>query len=298
MRRAAALVLPSSFLLEVFARHGMPGRVVPNIIDLHRFRPAAAPREAGDAPHLVVARNLEPIYGNDVALQAFARILEHFPAARLTVAGSGPEAASLAELARTLGIAERVHFTGRLDRDQMAALYRDAHLMLNASRVDNMPNAILEALASGVPVVSSDVGGIPHMVRDRHTAMLVPPDDAPALADAALDVLRDAGLRAQLVANGLAEVRQYRWDSVRTVLATTYDDAMRAAPIAHEDMKDPMRAPSSRTDSSARRPPAAVVAWHRRSPAMPSPGRRPLGAQPASGRYNIAPGCWSGARLR
>ncbi|KAI5916658.1 glycosyltransferase family 4 protein [Thauera sp. 2A1] len=229
MRRAAALVLPSSFLLEVFARHGMPGRVVPNIIDLDRFRPAAAPGAASEAPRLVVARNLEPIYGNDVALQAFARILEHFPTARLTVAGSGPEAASLAELARNLGIAERVHFTGRLDRDQMAALYRDAHLMLNASRVDNMPNAVLEALASGVPVVSSNVGGIPHMVRDRHTAMLIPPDNAPALADAALDVLRDAGLRAQLVANGLAEVRQYRWDSVRTVLATTYDDAMRAA---------------------------------------------------------------------
>ena len=229
MRRAAALVLPSSFLLEVFARHGMPGRIVPNIIDLDRFRPAAAPGEAAEAPHLVVARNLEPIYGNDVALQAFSRILEDFPAARLTVAGSGPEAASLAELAQKLGIAERVQFPGRLDRDQMAVLYRDAHLMLNASRVDNMPNAILEALASGVPVVSSDVGGIPHMVRDRHTAMLVPPDDAPALADAALDVLRDGGLRAQLVANGLAEVRQYRWESVRTVLATTYDDAMRAA---------------------------------------------------------------------
>ena len=227
LRRAASLILPSGFLLEVFARHGMFGRIVPNIVDLDRFRPAATLPDLGDAPHLIVARNLEHIYGNDTALQAFARILEHFPGARLSIAGSGPEAAALAMRARELGIAEHVRFTGRLDRDQMAALYRDAHLMLNASRVDNMPNAILEALASGVPVVSTHVGGIPHIVRDRHTAMLVPPDDATALATAALDVLHDAELRGQLVAHGLAEVRQYRWESVRAELATAYEDAIR-----------------------------------------------------------------------
>ncbi|ATE60933.1 glycosyltransferase family 4 protein [Thauera sinica] len=228
MRRADALILPSGFLLEVFARHGMPGRIVPNIVDLDRFRPAGALPGAGDAPHLIVARNLERIYGNDTVLHAFARILEHFPGARLSVAGSGPEAAALAALARELGIAGRVRFTGRLDRDQMAALYREAHLMLNASRVDNMPNAILEALASGVPVVSTGVGGIPHMVRDGHTAMLVPPDDAPALAAAALAVLRDDVLRGRLVAGGLADVRRYRWESVRAELAAAYDDATRA----------------------------------------------------------------------
>lgn len=228
MRRAQALVLPSSFLLEVFARHGMRGRIVPNIVDLERFRPSAAAPDFGVAPHLIVARNLERIYGNDIALEAFARILGRFPEARLTVAGAGPEAAALAELARSLGVAGKVSFAGRLDRDQMAALYRDAHLMLNASRVDNMPNAILEALASGVPVVSSDAGGIPHIVRDRETAMLVPADDAQALARAAEAVLADAGLRERLIANGLADVRRYRWDAVRAELAATYDDAMRS----------------------------------------------------------------------
>jgi glycosyltransferase involved in cell wall biosynthesis len=227
MRRASALVLPSTFLLEVFARHGMPGRIVPNIIDLDRFRPAAAPRPAGEGPHLVVARNLERIYGNDTVLKAFARILENFPDARLSVAGSGPEAAALGELARNLGIAERVSFTGRLDRDQMAALYRDAHLMVNASRVDNMPNAVLESLASGVPVVTTNVGGIPHIVRDRDTAMLVAPDDADAMAAAAVEVLTDDALRERLVASGLADVRRYRWTSVRGELAAAYDDAMR-----------------------------------------------------------------------
>jgi glycosyltransferase involved in cell wall biosynthesis len=215
-------------LLEVFARHGMDGRIVANIIDLERFHPDATPPALSPGPHLVVARNLEPIYGNDVALQAFARILARFPGARLSVAGSGPEAAALAELAQSLGIAAQVRFSGRLDREQMAALYRDAHLMLNASRVDNMPNALLEALASGVPVVSTRAGGIPFMVKDGHTAMLVAVDDAEAMAAAAIEVLENHDLRSRLVAAGLAEVQRYQWSAVRDALLATYTETIGA----------------------------------------------------------------------
>ena len=230
MRRAGALVLPSAFLLEVFARHGMDGRIVANIIDLDRFQPASTPPVFGASPHLVVARNLEPIYGNDVALQAFARILARFPGARLSVAGSGPEAAALAALAQSLGVAAQVHFSGRLNREQMAVLYRDAHLMLNASRVDNMPNALLEALASGVPVVSTRAGGIPFMVKDGHTAMLVAVDDAEAMAAAAIEVLENHDLRSRLVAAGLAEVQRYQWSAVRDALLATYTEIIGAIP--------------------------------------------------------------------
>jgi glycosyltransferase involved in cell wall biosynthesis len=226
MRRATSLVLPSGFLLEVFARHGMSGRVVSNIVDLDRFHPATAPPAAGDGPHLIVARNLEALYGNDTALRAFALLAPDYPGARLSIAGSGPEAAALAALARELGIADRVRFTGRLDRDQMAALYRDADLMLNASRVDNMPNAILEALASGLPVVTTDAGGIPFIVQQRETAMLVPVDDPAAMAAAAREVLDDLALRAALATAGRHEVQRYRWSSVRTELLSAYADAL------------------------------------------------------------------------
>ena len=133
----------------------------------------------------------------------------------------------LAALARELDIADRVRFTGRLDRDQMAALYRDADLMLNASRVDNMPNAILEALASGLPVVTTDAGGIPFIVKQRETAMLVPVDDPSAMADAARQVLDDPALRAELATAGRHEVQRYRWSSVRTELLSAYADALR-----------------------------------------------------------------------
>ena len=228
LRCAASLVLPSGFLLEVFARHGMPGRVVSNIVDLDRFRPADEPRRDDRAPHLIVARNLEAIYGNDTALRAFALLREAWPEARLSIAGSGPEATALAALAQELGVADRVRFTGRLDREQMAALYRDADLMLNPSRVDNMPNAILEALASGLPVVTSDVGGIPYIVRQRQTAMMVAPDDPRAMADAAHELLADRGLHAALAAAGRGDVQRYRWSAVRAELLAAYEDAIGA----------------------------------------------------------------------
>lgn len=226
MNRAAMLVLPSGFLKDVFGRFGMEGRIVSNIIDLARFRPADASRKP--AAHVMVARNLEPIYGIDTALRAFARVAAVRPDARLSVAGTGPQADALKALAAQLGIADRVVFTGRLDRDEMAALYRDADLALNPSRVDNMPNSVLEALASGVPVVTTNVGGIPYIVEQECTAMLVPPDDPEAMADAMLRVLGDDVFAARLRAAGMEDVQRYSWSAVKNELLAAYTDACRA----------------------------------------------------------------------
>ena len=75
MRRAAALVVPTRFLQEIFAQYDMPAQTIPNVVDVTTFRPAEPrPSTAATAPHIVVTRNLEQIYGNDVALRAFARV--------------------------------------------------------------------------------------------------------------------------------------------------------------------------------------------------------------------------------
>lgn len=224
MKRAALLVLPSGFLQDVFGRFGMKGRIVSNIIDLTRFRPA----DDGRAPaaHIVVARNLEAIYGIETALRAFAKIQAVRPDARLSVAGSGPQFAELQALAVRLGVADQVHFTGRLDREEMASLYRDADLTLNPSRVDNMPNSVLEALASGVPVVTTDVGGIPYIVQHEVTALLVPRDDPDAMAAAALRVLDDPALASRLRVAGQEDVQRYSWAAVKGELLAAYIAAL------------------------------------------------------------------------
>lgn len=232
LSHSAGMLLPSGFLLEVFAAHGMKGRVVPNIVDLKRFSTADTYPPSPGAPHVVVARNLEAIYGIDVALRAFAVVAGQLPVARMSVAGSGPLRDELLALAASLGIADKVNFTGRLDRDQMAGLYREADLSLNPSNVDNMPNSVLESLACGVPVVSTDVGGVPFIVEHERTALLVPARDHEAMGQAMLRILTDAECATGLRTAGLAEVQRYRWETVKDVLWAAYRDALNTQPAA------------------------------------------------------------------
>ncbi|MCC6531327.1 MAG: glycosyltransferase family 4 protein [Burkholderiales bacterium] len=230
MRLADRLVVPSGFLVDVFARYGMQAEVVPNVVDLGRFAPGGSRPDAGDAAgHIIVTRNLEAIYDVATALRAFRLILDRRPMARMTVAGSGPERAALEQLAVESGVAARVVFSGRLDNEQIARLYREADVLLNPSRVDNFPISILEALASAVPVVSTDVGGIPHLVRQRETALLVPAGDAVAMASAILEILGDRGLGERMSASGRALAEQYAWSAVRPKLLSLYRDLLSGA---------------------------------------------------------------------
>lgn len=226
MCQASVLIVPSGFLKAVFARFNIDAQIVPNIVDIARFNNPTPHRS--DRRHLLVARNLEPIYDNETAIQAFSLVHARHPDATLTVAGSGPQAQSLAALVKTLGLAGSITFAGRLDREAMAQAYRTADITINPSLVDNMPNSVLETLASGVPVVSTNVGGVPFIVEHEQTALLVPPKSPDAMADAILRLMDDSALSKKLVENGLAEVKKYTWPCVWPVLADVYGKACRS----------------------------------------------------------------------
>jgi glycosyltransferase involved in cell wall biosynthesis len=119
-----------------------------------------------------------------------------------------------------------VRFTGRVDTADMPQLYRDADIMLNPSLVDNMPNSVLEALASGTLVVSTNVGGVPYVVEDGKTALLVPPADPAALAKAVLRLADEPALAEALRSAGRASVAQYAWSSVQPRLLDVYRQAL------------------------------------------------------------------------
>lgn len=224
MRRTRALVVPSGFLQSVFSRFGMPSEIVPNIIDLSRF-PPRDPDRVG-APHLLVARNLELLYDNETAIRAFEVVRESFPEAHLTIAGSGPDEQRLRQFVSDRGLGDVIRFAGRLERDAMAALYRSADLMLNPSLADNMPNSVLEAWSSGVPVVSTNVGGIPYLVKDGVNASLVPPRNPVAMAQACVELLSDGDTWRQRAQTGLQEAQRYTWSRVQPVLVEVYRRAI------------------------------------------------------------------------
>ncbi len=219
LARASVVLVPSGFLATVFAKWAVPTQIVPNIVDLSRFKPE---KNRVRGHHLIVARNLEDIYDIPNALRAFAAIRRVFPDARLTVAGSGPRLGALRKLCDELGVVEAVCFTGRLENERMADLYRDADLLLNPSLVDNMPISLLEAMASGVPIVTTNVGGIPHLVEDGKTAILVAPGQPSEMAVAAVRVFADRRLAERLRDSGLETSALYAWPQVRGRLFSAY----------------------------------------------------------------------------
>jgi glycosyltransferase involved in cell wall biosynthesis len=234
LRRASLIVVPSGYLQAVFGAFGETTRVIPNIIDqdVFRERPDTSPSllapdgAYGDRESftLVITRNLEPIYGIDTALQAMAKVREQGCPARMRIAGSGPAERQLRRLTRELGLEDIVHFEGRLERDAVVALYGQADAMVNPTTIDNMPNSVLEAMACGLPVISTNVGGVPYILTDGETGLLVPTRDPRALANAILRLFSDRALQQRLQFNALKEVDRYSWHHVRDQWLTTYHE--------------------------------------------------------------------------
>ena len=204
VRLADALVVPSGYLVDVFARFGLHARVVANIVDLDQFQfRARRPLR----PVFLSNRNFEAHYNVACVLRAFALIQNRYRDARLIVAGDGSQRRRLQRLADELQLVN-VAFVGRVSPDHMPSLYAAADVYLNAPDIDNMPGSILEAFASGLPVVTTDAGGIPYIVRHGETGLLVPRGNHEGIAAAAIRLLQDASLSERLVGSAREECRR------------------------------------------------------------------------------------------
>ena len=203
------VVVPSDYLVRVFAKFGIEACAIFNVIDLDRFEF----RERSPLrPVFLSNRNLEAHYGVDCILRAFAYIQKEVPDAVLTVVGDGSQRQALENLANELHL-ERTEFTGRVEHDEITRQYSATDIYLNASKIDNQPLSILEAFACGLPVVTTDAGGIPDIVTDEITGFLVPVGDYEALAAHALRLLTDPGATT-MIERARAECARYTWPVV------------------------------------------------------------------------------------
>ncbi len=211
MRLADSIVVPSKYLVDVFARFNLHASAVFNTIETDSF----CFRERSNLrPVFLANRNLESLYNVRMVLRAFAIIQHRFPAARLTIAGEGSERAALEALAHELNL-RHTEFVGRVPPERMPELYERADIYLNGSDIDNMPLSILEAFAAGVPVVTTNAGGIPYIVGDGETGLLVERGDYEAMAARAIRLLEDNAFATKLVRAAHQECRKYSWVTVR-----------------------------------------------------------------------------------
>jgi glycosyltransferase involved in cell wall biosynthesis len=212
-------IVPSAYLRKQLLRNPAiaPARieVVRPIVPFDTLREAArAPLPtdlaewlAGRGPVIVQAAMLRPEKGHRIMLQAFASLRQDHPDAVLVFAGSGPEAASLAQLSHTLGVSGAVCFAGLVQ--PVAPLLAKADLVVMPSLEEPLGLSQVEALALGTPVVVSDAGGLPETVLDGVTGRVVPRGDAAALARAVHETLSDLTQARTCAAAGQAWVTEH-----------------------------------------------------------------------------------------
>jgi glycosyltransferase involved in cell wall biosynthesis len=185
-----------------------------------------------DPPRVGVLASLSHRKGHHVLIRALADVVAAVPEAELVVAGALSETEpgyldGLRGTAERLGVASNVRFLGYVD--QPARVYPDLRVFCLPSLEDALPLAILEAMAAGLPVVSTTVGGIPEMVEDGHSGLLVPPGDAPALARALITVLQDPARGRRMGAAGAERVhRQFTLEASHRVMAAHFQAAARS----------------------------------------------------------------------
>jgi glycosyltransferase involved in cell wall biosynthesis len=228
LKHVESNVVPSPFLAEVFAASGLRADVIPNGIDPDEFRF----RERDPLrPRLLSTRNLAYPYNVACSLRAFREIQAHRPDATLTVVGAGPDAAFLRELADRLRLTG-VHFTGRVAPGDMAAVYADHDIYLQSPSIDNMPLSVLEAFASGLPVVSTDVGGVSAILEHETHGLLASPDDHRALAAHVLRLLNDPVAARRMARAALETCRSRVWSELRGQWLRAYRGALEKRPAA------------------------------------------------------------------
>ena len=210
MRRARAVIAPSLTLFEMARstwKLSEPRlQYLPNGVDLARFVPAAQPRGDGDLVFVCVG-GVRTEKNQALAVEAFARAACR-SRARLRIVGDGPERAAVEALAEARGVADRVDMIGSV-RDT-APEYQRSDVFLIPSRTEQMPLSLLEAMATALPTVGTDVGDVRVMVDEENRDWIVPPNDADTLARVMDEAAADAARRARIGARNRVKVaREY-----------------------------------------------------------------------------------------
>ncbi|MEZ5353267.1 MAG: glycosyltransferase family 4 protein [Bryobacteraceae bacterium] len=210
---AARVTVPSRYLLERLVPYREDLILLPNAIDLdlYRFRQRTAPE-----PHLVWLRAFHRIYDPVMAPRVVALLAGEFPGIRLTMTGPAKDESfdQTRKEAQRLGVDDRIRFEGPVPKSAVPDAMQSGDIYLNTTTVDNMPVTVLEAMAGGLCVVSTNVGGVPYLIEDGVNGLLAPSGDAAAMAGAVRRLLTERGLAQSISLAGRETAGQYDWNTI------------------------------------------------------------------------------------
>jgi len=211
---AAVVVTPSRYLASELGPFRAPIHIVPNPISLERYpyRVRTAPR-----PCLIWLRSFHRVYDPVLACHVLARLSRDYPEARLVMIGPDKGDGTLKRVhgaIEALGLGGRVELPGPIAKSDVPRWLSGSDIFLNTTFIDNAPVSVLEAQACGLGVVSTNAGGLPHMLADGQDALLVPDRDPDALAAAVRRILTEPGLGERLSNGGRTRAANHDWELV------------------------------------------------------------------------------------
>lgn len=223
IRRFDRVIVPSEYLVDVFRKFNLSAKSIFNFVDAEKF---PFRRREPITPVFLSNRNFESHYNVECVLRAFRVIQDDIPSSKLIIVGDGPQRSYLHREAIALGL-ENVDFRGRIAPEHMPDIYKEADIYLNSPSIDNMPGSILEAFSSGLPVVTTNAGGIPYIVDHERTGLLVDINDHEALARSSIRLVNDPTLASRISAAARIEVERYSWQHVRDQWLDVYRNVAR-----------------------------------------------------------------------
>ncbi len=224
--RADVLVTPSNFLARAVRERGFAVEVIPNVIDSARYPFRLRERVR---PRLFWMRAFHDIYNPEMAIRVLARLRAIEPEATLIMGGQDKGLLpGVQQLARELGVADAVEFPGYLDFERKVKFASASDIYLNTNRIDNMPVSVVEMGALGVPVIATNIGGIPDLLTHEENGLLVADNDVEAMVQAVVRLVREPALARKLSVNGRVLADRSSWASVRAQWENVFERLMPA----------------------------------------------------------------------
>jgi glycosyltransferase involved in cell wall biosynthesis len=213
LSKAHILCAPSAYLARALRVHGFDCRIVPNIVDVESY-PYRHRQRVG--PHLFWMRTFHPVYNPAMAIKVLAELRSVLPQATLVMAGQDKgHQEKMKELAKSLGVGDAIRFAGFLEAETKRHEGNLADIFISTNHVDNMPVAVVEAGAMGLPVISTSVGGVPDLLTQNETGLLVPDNDVTGMVNAICRLVLDQDLAGRLSENGRRLAEKSSWNEVR-----------------------------------------------------------------------------------
>jgi glycosyltransferase involved in cell wall biosynthesis len=231
--QARLAVCPSGYLYEKLKPLMPDMHLIPNAIDVSKY-PLNLRHPVG--VRLLWLRAFHRIYNPMMAPAVLARLLETMPQAQLTMVGPDKGDGSYEATRRAatgLGVLDRIRFAGPVPKESVAQVLSEHDIFLNTTNVDNTPVSVIEAMACGLPVVSTNVGGIPYLLEHGKTALLVQPGNVKEMAAAVTRLVTEPNLAAQLRANGRKLAESFDWEVVLPQWCRLLNSIILGPPLAN-----------------------------------------------------------------